>query len=294
MDENKDSGIVRMKKADDWFVAATVSEERAINTPNGPVKFKVRALSYGEYEAIRDATPDPKPPERKGANGVVEEDAQDPGYLRAMAESEYARYVAVADKCWSPIPGDTLQAKIAWAQSLSRPSDFAGLYVQIMALSGVGTGQQEVLPVGAGLITSPEQWFESAKAPTQYVFKRAERQVVFEVRGISAARVKAIEAATDPGQPPMVKVARPGRHLPREPREIEQPNTEDPTFKARARQMQRFQNTMLLEAALFDFPGGTIEEKAKWLDDRPAGEVMSLLRFLKYDVLAYRGMVDFT
>ena len=59
------------------------------------------------------------------------------------------------------------------------------------------------------------------------------------------------------------------------------------------RQAEVYEGTLQLEAALFSFPGATVQEKAAWLEQRPVFEVRALLTHLDRNVLSYRERVDF-
>jgi len=281
--------VTQVTAPEHWAPATDVKEERSISTVRGQMKFMLRALSYAEENLTFVHSPDPEPPEVKRGMIMVK-NPDDPDYKDRLAAAKFRRYVETIDKCWSSLPGATLEEKVEWAQEhLWRGGDMLNLYYEILSVSGYGRAQKPE-DESEIAISTPQQWMESSKVPTLYSFERAGERLVFSVKGISSAKMKQIELSTDPGQPPVELTKSPAGDR----RGIPVPNYDNPRYKRKVEECHEARNVMMLENALgFSVPGTTVQEKIAWVGQRPSGEVSELIRFLKQDVMSYRSNTDF-
>ena len=281
---------VEVTAPEHWPEAVAVTQTCDIPTVTGHATFNIHALSERAYTRIAAALPMPEPPKRKMGRREVVDDA-DPAHLTRRADVEFQRAVSVVDDCWQTLPGADAAAKAAWVRGhLSRGGEFFRLHDAILGVSGFGSGVAERADTTCA-IASPEAWEKASEAPVHFAFERAGTRLRFRLCGVSGARLKAIEAVTDPGPPPTIPGPPsniPGQH------NAPVPNADDPEYKARAARMIDIGNALLLEAALgVTLPGKDDGAKADWLAARPAGEVYGLLNFLRYEVLSYRSRADF-
>jgi hypothetical protein len=114
--------------------------------------------------------------------------------------------------------------------------------------------------------------------------------LLFELAGLSQLKVNQIREMCRPPEPPMM----PEKHMvTRKPIPgTERPDYTDPRYRDALKEAMMYENCLLLEAAMFQFPGGSREEKRLWLDQRPAFEVSALLGHLVNNVISYRDRVE--
>lgn len=295
--EAKESAVVPfVTKPAEWAPALELASECEVACEAGLRKFKIRAVSYGEYLKIGKDSPNPQPPKQaKGPRGsVLAPDPSDTSHQEAKAAAVLRRMVATVDLCWMKIPGSTLDAKTEWIETnFRRGGELIGLYYKILAQSGMNGGRKLESEAGINLISTPEEWASAGRAPISYVFERSGRAIVFKLRGITSKALREIERAANPGPPPKAKRSAPGARLTGLP-DHEVPNPEDPEYLKRVEQCNLVKQVQILEAAIgFEFPGKTMDEKVKWLLDRPAGEVNELVSLAQQDVLGHRDLADF-
>ena len=283
--------VVNVTMPEQWEEAEAVKEVVDILGPNGVMKFEIRAQSFGDDIDIDKMFPVIEIPKTK--RGMVDIDnPNDPEYLQKVQERGFKRHIALIDRCWKPLPGTTIDEKIEWATlNLYREGEFYNLANAIRKLSGNGTGRQEdreeeTNPI---LMTNPEDWIKASKAPAFFRFERGGKVLRFEVKGINGKRIKEIEIATNPGEPPVkFKSAPDGR------RGMPMPDPNEPNYVKRVEDMKRVEQIMFFDSSLpFTIPGNTVQEKIKWLEKRPAWEVVSLINFIRMDNLSYRSKADF-
>jgi hypothetical protein len=262
----------------------------------GSLAFNLRAMSTGELRELETQLPLPEAPiVGIGASGVEQSDPDDPTFQAAYAAAHFGRWVMWIDKCWKPLPGATQGEKVKWAEeNLWRNGEITTLFNAVRTLSGLGSGRAAMssAAVVATVEADPETWAKASQvARLSYQIPHEKEVLIFEVAGLSKLRVNQIRETCQPPAPPM----RPERHkLTKKPIPgTERPDYTDPGYQQALKDAAMCENCLLLEAALFPFPGGSREEKRQWLDLRPAYEVGALLGHLVGNVLSYRSRVDF-
>lgn len=279
--------VREVKKPEDWIAANEVSSQCQIESTSGSLTFKIRALSYNEEQKIWAAFPIPEAPKvKRGATVIANYD--DPKYQEQVAEARFGRYVSVIDTCCMKLPGETIADKIFWAkENLFRGGEILTLYSEILKLSGYGNGEHEK-SAASMLVGSPEDWLTVSKASSRFIIRRAGVSVAFHLKGVSASRLKTIETMTDPGQPPIQEVRGiAGRKDP-------VPNPQEPGYLRRVAELELARNILILESGLpFPIPGDDYKAKIEWVNQRPAGEIKSLVNAMN-DIMGYRSQTDFT
>ncbi len=282
--------IVNVVNPEQWEEAASVSENVEIEGPNGVMKFKIRAESFGEDMEFDKSNPEIEVPKQKRGMVMVD-NRNDPEYQRKLQERGFRRNIVLIDRCWTKLPGTTVDEKVEWAlENIEREGEFYKLAQAIRKLSGDGTGRQEDTeeqnPI---MLTNPEDWVKASKAPTFYRFQRAGKILRFEIKGVNGKRIKEIEIATNPGEPPVKFQPTPdGR------RGSPMPDPEDANYKKKVEEMKIVEQVMYFDSSLpFVIPGTTIKDKIEWLHKRPVWEVLSLISFIRMENLSYRGKADF-
>lgn len=286
-----DKNIIVVDAAEKWPAAKDVREAVTIPTVRGAAKFDLRAVSAVEWEAIRTANASPDPPTRK-VGRLTEPDYEDSEYKKAVAESALRMTVAVIDAAWQSLPGETLDAKVAWAETkLLRGGDLDHVFSAVNDLSGFQRGWRDETETEVA-IACPEDWEKASQAPTGYLYTRAGKTLRFTLRGIPGAQVKAIEAATATPPPPIETLNLP--NIPGRRGIVSQANPDNPAYKAQVARLREMEAMLILEASLgFAFPGKDSNAKLDWLRQRPWGEVLGLQTFVRLDVLSYRARVGF-
>lgn len=287
-----DTKVVQVDSPAAWPLAKQVTETRTIVTGTGAVAFKLRAISLAERDAIDREYPMPEPPtKRKGQ--WQEPDYTDPVFQKAFTKYKLLQAVGYVCAGWQPLPGKTGDERIQWVEkNMHRGGEVFRLFDAIHALSGFMCGKKEDGTADAVMtIESPEQWAKATEAPSAFTFERAGVTLRFTVKGVAGDTIKGIEAACDPGAPPMQVLGVsniPGRKA------LPESNPNDPVYKKKAEHLSRISNMLVLQMSLgFAFPGADDSAKLAWIEDHPAGEVLDLLTFLRMDVLSYRSQVDF-
>ena len=288
---------IKVTKPEDWPAATEVRKTIVLDTQSaaGSLKFNLRAISTKELRELEEQTPIPEAPVvGLGQNGTEQRDFNDATFTAAWAAAHFARWIMWIDRCWKPLPGATQSEKVKWTEeNLWRGGEINALYNAARKLSGLGTGQaatsQKVEPVEA----DPETWAKASQAARiayRIPHEDAKQILVFDLAGLSQLKFNQIHEACQPPEPPMA----PERHkLTRKPIPgTERPDYTDPGYQQMLKEAVYHKNCLLLEAAMFPFPGGTREEKRAWLDLRPAFEVSALLAHLTDNVLGYRGRVE--
>jgi len=271
-----------------WTAAVEVAASCRLTTLGRPCQFQIRPLSFAEETDIYKEIPLPQ---------LLAEKMNDPEYLDQIAAKRFMRIVSIIDTCWvvqgkkHAIPGDTLDQKVTWFQeNIWRGGEVPRLYAQILRLSGYDSSHQEEESAGNILMMSPDDWAKASQAPSVLVFERSGQPIAFRVTGIPGGKLKDIEKKTDAGMPPKEFKRELDGHMSKKPA----PNPDNPAYKARVAELAIARNILTLEAGLgLSLPGKTMAEKSTWLGERPAGEVVELLNFLRKDVLAYREQADF-
>lgn len=292
---------VKVATPDGWPAATEVRKTFKLNTQSaaGTLAFNLHALSTGELRALEQQVPLPEAPiVGTGQNGAEQRDFDNPDFLAAHAAAHFSRWVMWLDKCWivegrpSPIPGATQAEKVKWAEeNLWRSGELSALFSVVRRLSGYGTGQAATAQTVTTVEADPETWAKASQAARlAYKIPHENAVLVFELAGLSQLKVNQIREMCQPPAPPMM----PEKHLvTRKPIPgTERPDYTDPGYRKALEEATMYENCLLLEAAMFPFPGGTREEKRLWLDQRPAYEVGALLGHLVDNVVGYRGRVD--
>lgn len=280
---------IKVLKPEDWPEAVSVKEQRLVRYVGGNMKFELRALSYAEQYKLQMENPMPDAPkEKRGKFEVTNEDNNE--HKLACDAVRFRRWIATIDLCAMKIPGESLDEKVSWAQdNIARPGDVLNLYLEIAALSGNRTGEKSEGESDI-LVTKAEDWLSASKAPTIFAFIRAKQRLEFCLKGVTSAKMKQIDIATNPGEPPVELIrANDGSR-----RGIPAPNPENPRYKQKALDCAEARSALVLEAGLpFTIPGETLQQKLSWLGKRPAWEVVKLGQFLTNEVLSYQAEVDF-
>lgn len=281
---------IQIESPEQWPEATAVRGVVTIKSPRGLLRFDVCALSYTEWERIFEQYANPKPPKKELPSGQETDDLDSEAYKDGLLLAGARRRVAVIDCCWKKLPGETIDAKIAWvAENMFRDGDLPKLYDSILRFSGFGlaeTNRHSEKPV---VVVSPEDWAKQTMRPMEFRIVRGSEVHVFSLRGINGAKYKSIVAQTQPPEPPVKPRLRPdGR------RGDVGPDLNDPTYKAQVRKMSELRAILVLESALpFQIPGETPEQKIEWLGKRAAGEVNDLENFVQHEVANVRERADF-
>ena len=292
-----DDGVkeVKVTAPELWPAATEVRKTFMLDTlsATGSLAFNLRAMSTGELRELEDQIPLPEAPVvGMNANGTEQRDPNDAKFQAAYASAHFARWVMWIDKCWKPLLGTTQAEKVKWAEEhLWRNGEITKLFNEIRALSGLGTGRPIVAdPTTVTIEADPETWAKQSQVRRAYQIPHEKEMLVFDLAGLSQLKVNQIREACQPPEPPM----RPERHkMTKKPIPgSEKPDYSDPGYQAALKEAGMQENCLLLEAALFPFPGSTREEKRKWLDARPAFEVGALIGYLVGTVTSYRERVE--
>jgi len=298
MEEVKEEKVNELvvAKPEDWPMATEVKSKTTLDTPNGPMIFNLRAISYGEQREIEDQNPLPEAP-LKRVHGHEYRDSDDQSFKDTTEVVNFARRIAKIDKCWltkdgTGIPGATLVEKTKWAgANLYRSGEIAKLNYDIIILSGWGMGAPIPPEKKVAVEADPANWAKASQSRFGYRIKQGDRFLVFNLGSLSQLRINQIKDSCRPLPPPNKPKMHPAtkRPIPGS----EEPDFFDVAYKQRVKNSEVHETTLQLEEALFKFPGNSVEEKALWLDARPAFEVMLLNAFLGNNVIAYRDRSDF-
>jgi hypothetical protein len=286
---------IKVTKPEDWAVATEVRQDFTLDTLSaaGSLTFKLRAMSGAELRELEEQIPLPEAPVVKVHSGLDDRDFNDSDYQERLAVAHFSRWVMWIDKCWKTLPGNTQSEKVQWAEAnLWRNGEITALFNALRRLSGLNTGKPAVSASVAVVEADPEMWAKASQAARiAYQIPHGESVLVFDLAGISQLKVNQIREMCRPPAPPM----RPEIHrMNRKPIPgTEKPDYTDPDYQQAVKESGIYENCMLLEAALFPFPGATKEEKRKWLDERPAYEVSALLKHLVDNVISYRDRTNF-
>ena len=277
-----DSNEVAVSAPDAWPAATDVHTSFTLDTLSGvPLTFNLRAMSHGELLALETQLPIPEAPVvRTLRDGTEVRDEDSMAYQEQLAELHFSRWVMWIDKCWKPLPGATQTEKVKWVEAnLWRNGELTALFNRLRKLSGLGTGTPCLSVTQTAQEADPENWAKASQAARfAYKIPHPDKVLVFDLAGLSQLRVNQIRDTCRPPEPPMMpeihKVTR--KPIPG----TDRPDYTDPGYQQALKAAVFYENCMLLEAALFAFPGGTKEEKLAWLDQRPAYEVGALLAAL--------------
>lgn len=292
MDEIKE---IKVAKPEDWPVATEVRTAFVLdNLSASSLSFNLRAMSYGELRQLEEQLPIPEAPVIKMRGGIEERDIENLDYQEKLATTHFTRWITWIDKCWKPLPGANQNEKVKWAEeNLWRNGEVTAIFNQLRKLSGLGTGQPVVSKAVVEIKEAdPETWAKASQATRlAYKIPHENAVLVFELCGLSQLKVNQIREMCRPPAPSM----RPEMHkITKKPIPgTEVPDYSEPNYQQALKESTSYENCLLLEAALFPFPGGTKEEKLKWLSARPAFEVIALSNHLANNVISYRERVDF-
>jgi len=267
--------VVAVKGAGDW--TPEVKGTFVLSIPGRKLTFKIRALTFGERMATEAESPMPPQPTLSPDDSEYAKIMD--AYENAMAEAGFRRRVATLDKCWSPLPGETLSAKSAWAgEKLCREGEILAVYDAITRLSGYGRCR-EIASLIQDADASPDAWAEASAAPLTFEVERDAVLLHFSVHSLSRAAMKAIESATEAPTIPIVwKKDASGKPY-------QKRDAGDPKYLEACRIQEERRRKMVLERALgFD---------VKELDALPAWEVAALFDFCSNTAQGYRPRADF-
>ena len=291
---------IKVAKPEDWPAATEVRTTLTIVTLSGPpLAFNLRAMSAGELRELEASLPIPEAPVVRQARRGEEEqrDFQNPAFLEKLSSTHFSRWVVWLDKCWKPLPGNTQAEKIRWAEeNLFRNGELTRIWQEARKLSGLGTGMAAASPVTetAAKEADPETWAKAGQGVrVGYKIHHETEWLVFDLAGLSQLKVNQVRDACRPPPPPMRPEMRKdpitGKRKP-VPNSAE-PDPTDPLYVQAVKEAELYENCLLLEAAMFPFPGSTKQEKLAWLDQRPCYEMIALANFLSGSVLSYRERI---
>jgi hypothetical protein len=274
-----------------WPEADKVRVDVVVPNPDCDLTFEVRALSLGEHQDLQELLPLPTAPVTV-MGGFEQENRNDPKFQEEYALQEFKRMVHVIDKCWKPLPGELLSDKCSWAEEhLWRDKQVIDLYIGILKASGFAQGDRENVTESpkAAVMLDPAEWAKQTQSCSYFLMKRPKEILRIKVKGISRLKLNQIQIATRPPEAPM----RPKR-IPGGGRGPLVAATDDPRYKQAVREVERKQFVLVLESALFfPLPGNAIEDKIQWMLKRPAGEVNSLVDFIRRE-MNYSERVNFS
>jgi hypothetical protein len=297
MDEVKE---VRVTKPEDWPAAADLHSTFILDTLSdiGIMTFKLRAMSYGELRELEEQIPTPEAPViREARAGVAEvRDYDNLEFQERLNKTLFVRWMMWIDKCWKPLPGATQGEKVQWAEAnLWRNGEITKVFNELRKLSGMNTGKAAISNAVAAAEpkeADPEMWAKASQAARlSFKIPHGETVLVFDMVGLSQLKVNQISEMCRPPAPPMCPEVHKMTHKPIPGTEA--PDYTDPGYQQALTDGSKYENCLLLEAAMFTFPGATKEEKLKWLEARPCYEVISLRNHLAQNVMGYHARTDF-
>lgn len=280
---------ILVKDAGAWGTARNLVSDVPVTFSSETVKLRLRALSWGELNEIEEKNPMPQPPtKRVGRRDVIDE--RDPAYLQARGQAIMYRMIATLELCWSPIPGETKEAKAEWAlHNVWREGDMLAIIQAIRRQSGDGKHEEAPQDAGLAVIRDVREWAKLTQRPKVFKLHRHNEILLFTVCGIPGERVRQIEVQTTPASPPLKAVRQPDGRL-----TGQEPDPENPEYVRQVGLLRRVRETLLLEASLgFTFPQEDPQGKLRWLEARPADEVEALLSYVRYTAADLFGRTIF-
>lgn len=278
---------VIVKAPEDWPEAVDVRGIVNIEMPDGVAAFDVRALSHAEAFEINSKYPMP------AELGPKATPAEKTTHAESVGMAKLSRWIAAVNLCWKPLPGETMEAQAAWAmKNLYRNDEIVSLYAAIRVLSGRNLLEHNN-PTQAQnkvLVDDPAKWAEITQKIYEFrVPHQRAPELVFKVKGMSAARVAEIEKLTEAPEPPVKPVRGPRGRV-----EGAQADPKDPAYLQTLRALDIYRDLLILESALsFEIPGATQAEKVAWIGRRPFDEVDQLRAFVCWRVANIQERADF-
>lgn len=294
--ETKQYKVLVIDKPEKWDDADSFHFNCEIPFPGQHKKLLVpiTGISYNDYESIENRYRIPERPDAGSPEMSMEKYEKDKAFILVN------RKVEIFELCTgNKIPGNSQDEKLKWLNSLtSGDADmlFEKLVNEYFNLeSGSLTREYEQdQKVEVVEFKSFEDWSNLSNTGSFFRMHRQQEDYIceFPLNKLSEERKKEIEDACKEPFPPSKPGKNPvtGRIDPAFP----DYNYKDSRYLAALKVNNQKRTVMIFDELLqFKIPGGSTEEKYRWIGKKLVGDVVQLRSYIEGNVMDYRARLNF-